>query len=175
MYPDLTPREFEVPLSYINSSLGLSLDAPAVSKLLNSMQLEVTTQQQEPSSSGSSSDVVLNVRVPATRSDILHACDVMEDVAIAYGYNNLQQQIPSTVTQGRELPLNQLSELLRQEVALAGYTEVLTWALCSRGENFDNMRNPEATPGTAAVAVGNPQTAEFEVGAAQQMHMHMHT
>ena len=163
MYPDLTPREFEVPLSYINSSLGLSLDAPAVSKLLNSMQLEVTTQQQEPSSSGSSSDVVLNVRVPATRSDILHACDVMEDVAIAYGYNNLQQQIPSTVTQGRELPLNQLSELLRQEVALAGYTEVLTWALCSRGENFDNMRNPEATPGSAAVAVGNPQTAEFEV------------
>jgi hypothetical protein len=68
------------------------------------------------------------------------------------------------VTQGRELPLNQLSELLRQEVALAGYTEVLTWALCSRAENFDNMRNPEQTPGTAAVAVGNPQTAEFEVG-----------
>lgn len=72
-------------------------------------------------------------------------------------------QIPSTVTQGRELPLNQLSELLRQEVALAGYTEILTWALCSRTENFDNMRNPEAAPGSGAVAVGNPQTAEFEV------------
>jgi hypothetical protein len=74
-------------------------------------------------------------------------------------------QIPSTVTQGRELPLNQLSELLRQEVALAGYTEILTWALCSRTENFDNMRNPEAAPGSGAVAVGNPQTAEFEVRA----------
>jgi phenylalanyl-tRNA synthetase beta chain len=36
-------------------------------------------------------------------------------------------QIPTTVTQGRELPLNQLTELLRQEVALAGYTEILTW------------------------------------------------
>lgn len=74
-------------------------------------------------------------------------------------------QIPSTVTQGRELPLNQLSELLRQEVALAGYTEILTWALCSRTENFDNMRNPEDAPGSGAVAVGNPQTAEFEVRA----------
>lgn len=39
----------------------------------------------------------------------------------------LPLQIPTTVTQGRELPLNQLTELLRQEVALAGYTEILTW------------------------------------------------
>lgn len=87
MYPDLTPRQLEVPLSYINDSLGLQLDTAAVSKLLHSMQLDVTA---EPSSS---SDAVLTVRVPPTRSDILHACDVMEDVAIAYGYNNLQQQV----------------------------------------------------------------------------------
>ena len=36
-------------------------------------------------------------------------------------------QVPATVTQGRELPLNQLTELLRGEVAMAGYTEILTW------------------------------------------------
>lgn len=169
VYPDLTPRQLEVPLSYINNSLGLDLDAAAVTRLLNSMQLEVSpapTAAADGGSSdgsGSSSGPALLVRVPPTRSDILHACDVMEDVAIAYGYNNLQQQIPSTVTQGRELPINQLSELLRQEVGLAGYTEILTWALCSRAENFDNMRNPEPSPGSGAVAVGNPQTAEFEV------------
>ena len=38
-------------------------------------------------------------------------------------------QIPSTVTQGRELPMNQMSELLRQECAMAGFTEVLTWCV----------------------------------------------
>ncbi len=36
-------------------------------------------------------------------------------------------QFPSTYTPGRELPLNQLTELLRGEAAMAGYTEVLTW------------------------------------------------
>lgn len=97
MYPDLTPRQLEVPLSYINDSLGLSLDAAAVTKLLHSMQLDVSP---EPSSS-SSSGPVLTVRVPPTRSDILHACDVMEDVAIAYGYNNLQQQVRLTEGQGQ--------------------------------------------------------------------------
>jgi hypothetical protein len=91
VYPDLTPRQLEVPLSYINSSLGLQLDAAAVTKLLHSMQLDVAPEPS--SSSSSSSGPVLIVRVPPTRSDILHACDVMEDVAIAYGYNNLQQQV----------------------------------------------------------------------------------
>jgi phenylalanyl-tRNA synthetase beta chain len=90
VYPDLTPRQLEVPLAYINASLGLQLDTAAVTKLLHSMQLDVAP---EPSSSSSSSGPVLTVRVPPTRSDILHACDVMEDVAIAYGYNNLQQQV----------------------------------------------------------------------------------
>lgn len=36
-------------------------------------------------------------------------------------------QVPPTVTQGKELPLNQLTELLRGEMAMAGFTEVLTW------------------------------------------------
>ena len=44
---------------------------------------------------------------------VFAACDVMEDVAIAYGYNNLAKTIPKTVTIGKELPINQLCELLR--------------------------------------------------------------
>ncbi len=36
-------------------------------------------------------------------------------------------QIPSTYTPGGELPLNQFTELLRGECAMAGFTEVLTW------------------------------------------------
>lgn len=91
----------------------------------------------------------------------IHAGDVMEDVAIAYGYNNLTKHIPATVTQGKELPMNQLTEMLRQECAMSGYTEILTWALCSKAENFEFVRRPD--DGKTAVVVGNPATAEFEV------------
>jgi len=99
--PGSHPRQLEVPLSYINNSLGLDLGPNAVQKLLESMQLQVSTRNSSSSSSsaevssssGSSSGPVLEVSVPATRSDILHACDVMEDVAIAYGYNNLSKQV----------------------------------------------------------------------------------
>jgi phenylalanyl-tRNA synthetase beta chain len=92
VYPDLAPRQIDVPLDYINSSLGLQLEPSAVAKLLRSMQLQVELSQAAADSS-SSSGASLLVSVPPTRSDILHACDVMEDVAIAYGYNNLSKQV----------------------------------------------------------------------------------
>ena len=31
-------------------------------------------------------------------SDVIHACDIAEDVAIAYGYNNIRRTIPNTIT-----------------------------------------------------------------------------
>ena len=56
----------------------------------------------------------------------LNTCAGRQDVAIAYGYNNVRWTVPPTVTVGKELPLNQLCELLRGECAMAGYTEVRT-------------------------------------------------
>ena len=85
----------------------------------------------------------------------------LQDVAIAYGYNNVGLSVPATVTVGKELPLNQLVELLRVECAMCGFTEILTWALCSRSENFGHLRRQD--DGNTAVSIGNPATAEFEV------------
>ena len=112
--PDVSPREMEVSLAYINRTLGLALRAEEAASLLERMQLGVRARGD-----------ALTVRVPITRSDILHPVDVGEDAAIAYGYNNLAVTLPPATT-GRELPLNALSELLRGEVAAAGGTEERT-------------------------------------------------
>ena len=85
----------------------------------------------------------------------------MQDVAIAYGFNNIPKQLPAMSTLGGEQPINQLSDLLRLECAMAGFTEILTWALCSRAENFGHLLLPD--DGASAVGIGNPATAEFEV------------
>ena len=45
-------------------------------------------------------------------------------MAIAYGYNNIAQSEPRIWGAGSELPLSQLSEALRLEAAMAGFTEV---------------------------------------------------
>ena len=67
--------------------------------------------------------------MPPIRHDILHACDVIEDVAVAYGFNNLNWSLPPISTVAGQFPLNKLTDLLRTEVAQAGFTEVLTFSL----------------------------------------------
>ena len=56
---------------------------------------------------------------------------MVEDVAIAHGYNNIVERIPATNTIANQFPINKLTDLLRGEIAAAGFTEVLTFALVS--------------------------------------------
>ena len=112
-----------------------------------------------PDGDGTDDSPVLEVTVPPTRSDVLHAVDVAEDVGIAYGYNNVVRTVPQTCTVGREQPLNQLGDLLREEIGRAGYVEVLTHGLSSRRDNFTALRRQVAS----VVSLSNPANVEYEV------------
>jgi phenylalanyl-tRNA synthetase beta chain len=67
----------------------------------------------------------LLVEIPATRPDILHECDIMEDAAIAYGYNNLPDAFPVTNTVAQPLAISKVSDVVRTEWAFSGWVEVL--------------------------------------------------
>lgn len=73
----------------------------------------------------------IKVTVPPTRHDVIHACDIYEDVAIAYGYNKIKRTLPKTSTIGQQFPINKITDLLRYPIAEAGFTEALTFALVS--------------------------------------------
>ncbi|GJU10595.1 phenylalanine--tRNA ligase beta subunit, cytoplasmic [Tanacetum coccineum] len=150
--PELSPYHMKVSLAYINGIAGISLEADKVAGLLNKMQLHAEQSASE------DNDCIFTVSVPPTRSDVLHACDVAEDVAIAYGFNKIPQRTPASI---KPLPLNEFTDLIRTEVALTGYTEVLTFILCSYKEIFTmlNRKDDKST----AVIIGNPRSADFEV------------
>ena len=118
--PHLEPRVMDTSVDYINRSVGIDITASQMASLLSKMSLKV-----EPSPDAST----LTVTIPPTRSDILHACDVMEDVAIGYGFNNIVETRPKASTIATPLPVNKLSDKLRRELAQAGYTEVLAFTL----------------------------------------------
>jgi phenylalanyl-tRNA synthetase beta chain len=147
-YPNLQTEPISVDLDYINRGLGLQFEAPELCKLLQKMQLTATIQ--------SSNSQQLLVTPPPTRSDLLHQIDVQEDVAIAYGYDNLPRTLPQAMTIGSERPLNQLSNHLRQAVAVCGYVEVMTWALISTEENFEKIHRVD--PGNLCVTISNSKT-----------------
>jgi phenylalanyl-tRNA synthetase beta chain len=45
----------------------------------------------------------LHVDIPVTRADILHFCDIAEDCAVAYGFNNILKTVPKTSCIGNQV------------------------------------------------------------------------
>jgi phenylalanyl-tRNA synthetase beta chain len=115
--PNISERHTTAHASYVNSCTGLSLTTSDVSTLLQRMSLYTSNSPSDP-------DKVV-VEIPATRPDILHECDIMEDAAIAYGFNNLPHTFPATSTVAQPLAISKLSDIIRIEWALAGWVEVL--------------------------------------------------
>ena len=85
-YPSLSQRYETVDAMEINKKIGINIKDQEMADLLKRMGL--TSQVVEPNK--------IKVKIPPTRSDILHACDIVEDVAIAFGYNNIVRTIPKT-------------------------------------------------------------------------------
>ena len=149
--PLLYTRKERAKVDFCNSLIGIQISAEEMKTLCNKVQLGPAQLLEN--------DSILEVTVPPTRSDILHAVDIAEDIGIAFGYNNIVKKVPTTNTVGGEQPLNLLGDLLRDEIGRAGYTEVLTHGLCSTHDNFTALRRPV----TAAVSLSNPANVEYEV------------
>jgi phenylalanyl-tRNA synthetase beta chain len=149
--PLLAKRTCDASVSEINGTIGIDISAEKICELCNRMQLGPAKYSADSST--------VTVTVPPTRSDILHAVDVIEDVAVAYGFNNIPQSVPGTICVGASLPINRVTDLLRAEIANAGYMEMLTHGLCSRAENFTLLKQPVGP----AVSLANPANVEYEV------------
>lgn len=51
----------------------------------------------------------LTVEIPPTRHDVIHFCDIYEDIAIAYGYNEIKKTIPHMWTIAAEVNILRLN------------------------------------------------------------------
>lgn len=155
IYPKLEFNTFSVKIDYLNRISGTnSLKQDTIIELLDKMSLkcEKTEDSNE-----------LSVVVPPTRSDIIHACDIAEDLAIAFGYDNVQKIKLTTVCSGYQQPNNKLSELFRQEMAMSGYTEALTFSLLSKQDSITKMGYKLEDKIGEFVQIGKSKTVELEV------------
>ncbi|KAM3077302.1 phenylalanine--tRNA ligase subunit beta [Clarireedia jacksonii] len=152
--PNISSRQAEAEVDYINDCCGLSESPERICELLKKM-----CYSAKPSSKDKN---IIEVSVPPTRADILHQCDIMEDVAIAYGFNNLPRTSPNKAsTIAQPLPINKLGDIVRMEAAMAGWSEVMPLILCSHDENFAWLNRKD--DGNSAVRLANPKTAEYQV------------
>ena len=105
---------------------------------------------------------LFKVKAPPTRHDILHECDLVEDLALAFGYNNIPPLLPQSNTVAEPFNLNKLSDQLRLQMAMSGWTEIMNFALCSTEDVGNKLRRPDFEL-KSVVKIANPKTLEFQV------------
>ncbi len=146
--PDFSPEVKRLRRSYANRMLGLSLSSEEVKACLERMGYGVKVKGEEE----------LEVLVPCYRCDIFHEIDLVEDIAIGYGYGNFPTTLPEVLTTGEKLPVEELGEKLRMLMLGYGITEVMSLMLTNEAENFSNLRREGR-----AVRIKNPISEEHTI------------
>lgn len=151
--PDLTPRATQASAGFINSVCGLKESRESICTMLKKM-----CYHAKPSTSD---EDMLDIDVPITRADVLHQADIMEDAAIAYGFNNLPRNFPNTSSSvAAALPINKLADIVRSEAAMCGWSEVMPLILCSHDENYAWLNQKDDN---MAVRLANPKSLEYQI------------
>lgn len=146
--PDLTPQEMTLSVRQAADTIGVELNAGQLAELLESMGYGVHE--------GAHGDT-LTVLVPAYRNDVMHPVDLIEDAAIAYGYENLKPELVPTFTVGAPRTIEEQSATARRVLTGLGFHQVMTLVLTSEPAAFGKWRTE---PDPRAVQIDNPISTE---------------
>jgi phenylalanyl-tRNA synthetase beta chain len=130
--PDFSNRHFELSVKETNRLLGLRLSAKEITDLLGVAGLGV-----EKASADS-----ITVLVPCYRVDVMHQVDIIEDVSVAYGYNNITPLWRELPTTGKAKADQHLIDVARDLMIGLGYQEVLNTTLSNQETLFQKMNVP---------------------------------
>ncbi|MEA2033677.1 MAG: phenylalanine--tRNA ligase subunit beta [Euryarchaeota archaeon] len=142
--PWLEPGTMEILVKDVKSLIGIELSAEECKRCCERMGLgaEVSAPVSEMPNTISGEERLV-VKIPAYRYDILHPWDIIEDIAIGYGYDRIEPEIPGTMGIGEVHPIEDKKSAMRGIMTGLGYFEVLTFTLTSEKKQFERMRqNP---------------------------------
>ncbi len=144
--PDLKPREANLNCDYCNKTLGLALKPVEIAKLLEKARFNVKVAGKN-----------LKVEYLPYRQDIIDERDLIEDIAISYGYNNLQPQEAGIATTGKAADFARVKERVTEILLGLDMQEIATFTLTSKDNLFKKMHLAEQE----VIEVGNPISLNY--------------
>jgi phenylalanyl-tRNA synthetase beta chain len=144
--PDLSPAAFRFSPREAEKLIGVPIDGERALSLLRRMRHDAEPDGE-----------AIRVSAAAYRNDILHEVDLVEDAAIAIGYENIPRTLVESFTMGRERPERVLARRVRQTMLGLGFSEAMSLMLTSEEELYARTRTED--PGDA-VRAENPASVE---------------
>jgi phenylalanyl-tRNA synthetase beta chain len=141
--PDFSNKSWILSIEETNRILGLQLSSKEISQLLLIAGLGVEKADAKS----------VSVIVPCYRVDVMHQVDIIEDIAIAYGYNNIEPVWRELPTTGSTNPDQHLVDVARELMIGIGYQETLNTTLTNQISLFAKMN----VPPTKHIELSNPK------------------
>ncbi len=131
--PKLEQKKLSVNTSLVNQILGLNLSTSKIISSLKKSRLDASAK---------GSNVICNI--PAYRFDIFGPMDLVEEVALGYGIQNLEPTLSPSQTIGKTNPVSLQLKSLDQTMIGLGFLEALNSSLSSKRALYD-MTNRDSS------------------------------
>ncbi len=128
-YPELEPKVIDVHTKLANEYIGIELTADEIVKTLEKTRFNAKKIDED----------VVRVTVPRYRIDILHEVDVIENIAIGYGFNDLPSELPDVFTVANPDPKRQFDQILEQVMIGLSFTEIKSLMLTSEEQHYKKL------------------------------------
>jgi phenylalanyl-tRNA synthetase beta chain len=126
--PNLNPRKVKLKIEEVKNLLGINLSASKIVDSLRKVRFDASQKKQS-----------ITVEIPRYRVDILHAVDLIEEVAYGYGFENLTPDFSFRYSKGREDELAKGLRSVRRLLVGLGFQEITNYSLSSRDLLYKNL------------------------------------
>jgi phenylalanyl-tRNA synthetase beta chain len=149
--PHMEPKQISANVDYVNSILGLMLDAKEMVSCLKKSRLDAKAVND-------GKKIVCTI--PRYRLDISDPVDISEEVMIGYGVYNLEPKFPASPTSGKKGFLSIYFNTIREAMIGLGMIESLNLMLTSREVQYSAFG---IIPGKDVLSVDSSKSTEHEI------------
>lgn len=129
-YPDGTSVTHKLPIEVIDGLLGISLSDEALAAAINRMGGKFIARH---------ADEII-IKMPRWRFDILHSVDLVEDIAIGHGYEDLGQDIPQSPLTAKPRQDANLIRRISSSMQSLGMMQIQSLTLSNDDDQFNLVR-----------------------------------
>ena len=119
--PTLKPRNLVLDPQLVNKTLGIDISNSLIVKSLKKSRLDAKIKGRK-----------IICTIPKYRTDIFGVMDLVEEVILGYGIQNLKPSIPESFSAGERNSITKIIEIIRSLLIGLGYIEVMTFELVSK-------------------------------------------
>ncbi len=119
--PSLKSRDLILEPELVNKTLGIDISDSLIIKSLKKSRLDARMKGKK-----------IVCTIPRYRTDIFGVMDLVEEVALGYGIQNLVPTMPESVSAGERNGITKSLETIRSLMVGLGYTEVMNFELTGK-------------------------------------------